>query len=125
MHELQLIQNACTAMPPCTSEMPYLLMAATDGTGSSVAVDIEWVSGDGAGPDEVRMSVTERVNGDSQVLLGVAFNAASGDLLRGGESQSLARPITDDDERARLAADLAMILALCQPVEQGVERAAA
>jgi len=125
MNELQLVQSACAAMPPCNRETPYLQMVSIDGLGGSASVDVEWVSGDGAVPDEVRMSVTERLNGDSEVLLGAAFDAATGELLRGGKSLSLAHPITDAVERAALASDLAMILMACQPVGLDAGRAAA
>lgn len=125
MNELQLIQSACTALPPCNAESPYVQMVSADGLGGSASVDVEWVSGDGTVPDEVRMSVTERLSGDSEVLYGAAFDASTGALLRGGKSLSLAHPIPDDVERASFAADLAMILMTCRPVGQDPERAAA
>lgn len=125
MGELLLIQRACPAMPSCTKDRPYLLMTATDGIGDYVSVDVEWVSGDGVAPDEIRMSVTARQSGGSAVLLGAVFDAASGALLRGGNSLSMARPIPDAIERDALMADLSMMLSSCLRSGQDAERAAA
>lgn len=125
MSELQLIQSACAALPPCNIERPYVQMAYAGDSGDGASVDVEWVSGEGIGPDEVRMSVTERLSGSSEVLLGAAFDAATGELLRGGKSLSLAEPVKDSVLRASIAADLALILTHCLPVGQDVERAAA
>ena len=124
MKELQMIQSANPAVGACGQASPYMLFRGVAEAADRVDVDLEWEAGEDDGPDEIKMTVIERLGGNAMVLSGAVFDAATGELIRAGQSVSLAKPVPDDMDRAAIAAELAMILAGCVQVETE-QRAAA
>ena len=110
MSELQVLVSTQQSLASAGTDRPYLLYRSTNESGS-VDVDVEWVRAESTEDhDELRFSVTERVDGIPQVISGAVFSAQSGDLLRAGRSVSLAVPMEDWLERGSVVADLGTVL---------------
>ncbi len=114
MSELQVLVSTQSSLASAGPDRPYLLYRSVNETGS-VDVDVEWVSAESTGEHvELRFSVTEHVDGLRRVVSGAVFNAESGELLRAGESVSLAAPVDDWLERGSILADLGTELSSAQ-----------